>query len=89
MPFTLGSEWFAGSGATRSISPARDRLVGVALGILVMWFVFDQIWPVRTSDALRKSCFASARYGLQFDGAASKKSPSVRDGLGNLVFDRS
>jgi hypothetical protein len=24
-----------------------------------------------------------------FDGAASKKSPSVRDGLGNLVLDGS
>jgi hypothetical protein len=42
---SLGSEWFTGSGATGSISPARDRLIGVALGILLMWFVFDQIWP--------------------------------------------
>jgi hypothetical protein len=66
-----------------------DRLIGVSLGILLKWFVFDQIWPVRTSDARRKSCFASSRCGPQFDVAASKKSPSVRDGLGNLVFDRS
>lgn len=44
-----------GSSATTSISPARDRLIGIVLGVLVMWFVFDQIWPVRTSEALRKS----------------------------------
>lgn len=37
------------------IAPARDRVIGVALGILVMWFVFDQLWPVRTTDALRSS----------------------------------
>lgn len=41
-----------GFGATSLINPARDRLVGVGLGILVMWFVFDQLWPVRTSTAL-------------------------------------
>jgi multidrug resistance protein MdtO len=44
-----------GSSATTSISPARDRPIGIVLGVLVMWFVFDQIWPVRTSEALRKS----------------------------------
>ncbi|MEK6398527.1 MAG: FUSC family protein, partial [Terriglobus sp.] len=42
----------AGFGAANQIAPARDRVIGIALGILVMWFVFDQIWPVRTSHAL-------------------------------------
>ncbi|SDF41688.1 multidrug resistance protein MdtO [Terriglobus roseus] len=42
----------AGFGAASQIAPARDRVIGIALGILVMWFVFDQIWPVRTSHAL-------------------------------------
>jgi multidrug resistance protein MdtO len=41
-----------GSSATTSISPARDRLMGIAVGVLVMWFVFDQLWPVRTTQAL-------------------------------------
>jgi multidrug resistance protein MdtO len=38
--------------ATTQISTARDRVIGVALGTLVMWFIFDQMWPVRTSQAL-------------------------------------
>jgi multidrug resistance protein MdtO len=38
--------------AATSISPARDRVIGISLGILVMWFIFDQLWPVRTSTAL-------------------------------------
>jgi multidrug resistance protein MdtO len=44
-----------GSSATTSISPARDRLMGIAVGVLVMWFVFDQVWPARTTEALGKS----------------------------------
>jgi multidrug resistance protein MdtO len=43
-----------GFSATSNIAPARDRVIGVALGILVMWFIFDQLWPSRTSDALRQ-----------------------------------
>lgn len=41
-----------GFSAATLIAPARDRLIGVAIGIVVMWFVFDQLWPVRTSAAL-------------------------------------
>jgi multidrug resistance protein MdtO len=44
-----------GFGATTNITFARDRLIGVGLGILVMWFIFDQLWPARTSDALARS----------------------------------
>ena len=44
-----------GFSAATQIAPARDRVIGVALGILVMWFIFDQLWPVRTTDALRSS----------------------------------
>jgi multidrug resistance protein MdtO len=38
--------------ATTQIATARDRVIGVALGVIVMWFIFDQIWPTRTSQAL-------------------------------------
>ena len=43
-----------GFSAATQISPARDRVIGVALGILVMWFVFDQLWPTRTTEALNQ-----------------------------------
>lgn len=39
--------------AADQIAPARDRVIGIALGICVMWFVFDQLWPARPSDLLR------------------------------------
>ncbi len=41
-----------GFGATTQIATARDRVFGVVLGVLIMWFIFDQIWPTRTSQAL-------------------------------------
>jgi len=43
-----------GFSASTTISPARDRVFGVTLGIVVMWIVFDQLWPVRPSQALRQ-----------------------------------
>jgi multidrug resistance protein MdtO len=41
-----------GFSATTQIATARDRVIGVTLGVIVMWFIFDQIWPARTSEAL-------------------------------------
>jgi multidrug resistance protein MdtO len=36
------------------LAPARDRFVGIMLAVIVMWFVFDQIWPVRTVTEMRR-----------------------------------
>lgn len=36
------------------LAPARDRLAGIMLAVIVMWFVFDQIWPVRTTTEMRR-----------------------------------
>jgi multidrug resistance protein MdtO len=44
----------SGSGAPTRLAPARDRFVGVMLAVVVMWFVFDQIWPVRTLVQMRR-----------------------------------
>ncbi|RZU41281.1 FUSC family protein [Edaphobacter modestus] len=43
-----------GFSASATIAPARDRVIGVALGIAAMWLVFDQLWPLRPSQALRQ-----------------------------------
>ncbi len=43
-----------GFGAATQIAPARDRVIGVGLGILVLWFIFDQMWPVRTTTSLEQ-----------------------------------
>ncbi|SEG63486.1 multidrug resistance protein MdtO [Bryocella elongata] len=43
----------AGPRAATELAPARDRLFGILLAILVMWVVFDWIWPVRTVTTMR------------------------------------
>lgn len=42
-----------GSNAQTQLAPARDRLIGVLLALLVMWVVFDWIWPVRAVTEMR------------------------------------
>ncbi|MFC6646524.1 FUSC family protein [Granulicella cerasi] len=40
--------------APAQLNPARDRLAGILLATFVMWFVMDQIWPVRTVTVMRQ-----------------------------------
>ncbi|HEY1743004.1 MAG TPA: FUSC family protein, partial [Granulicella sp.] len=46
---------FEGFSAPTQLAPARDRLVGILLALVVMAFVFDLLWPVRTVTAMRSS----------------------------------
>ena len=46
---------FQGFGPPQELAPARDRFVGILVALVVMWFVFDQIWPVRTVTIMRRS----------------------------------
>jgi multidrug resistance protein MdtO len=41
--------------APTELAPARDRLIGILVALAVMWFVFDQMWPVRTVTAMRRA----------------------------------
>jgi multidrug resistance protein MdtO len=44
----------SGFTAPTELAPARDRLAGIMLAVVVMWLVFDQIWPVRTTTEMRR-----------------------------------
>jgi multidrug resistance protein MdtO len=46
---------FEGFSAPVQLAPARDRLMGLLLALVVMAFVFDLLWPVRTATAMRSS----------------------------------
>ena len=70
--------------ATTQIAPARDRVIGVALGILVMWFIFDQLWPTRTSDALTRVLLSIGKATSRL--AAARQSASGR--LEKFAFER-
>lgn len=61
---------FEGSSAPTHLAPPRDRLIGILLALVVMWIVFDQIWPVRTVTLMRRA-FAT----LLHDGARLFRMP--------------
>src|SRR6266487_4430407 len=38
-----------------SLTVARDRVVGILLGLCIMWLVFDQLWSAPTAVEMRKT----------------------------------
>ena len=53
--FSFFTVTLATSSAPTELAPARDRLVGIGLALTIMWFVFDQVWPVRTITMMRQA----------------------------------
>ena len=53
--FSFFAVTLATSSAPTELAPARDRLVGIGLALAIMWFVFDQVWPVRTISMMRQA----------------------------------
>lgn len=44
-----------------SLEVARDRVVGILLGLFIMWLVFDQLWVTQASVEMRNSIISSLR----------------------------
>jgi multidrug resistance protein MdtO len=44
-----------------SLSIARDRVVGILLGLLMMWLVFDQLWSAPAGVGMKKALGAILR----------------------------
>jgi multidrug resistance protein MdtO len=85
---------FEGFSAPTELAPARDRLIGMLLALVIMWFVFDQIWPVRTVTAMRKAFAAilqsEARFLRLFEAARENrkilsKVDALRDQIGKTM----
>lgn len=53
--FSFYTVAFEGFSAPVKLEPARDRLIGILLALAIMWFAFDQLWPVRTTAVMRKA----------------------------------
>jgi multidrug resistance protein MdtO len=87
---------FEGSSAPTQLAPARDRLIGILLALIVMWIVFDQIWPVRTVSAMRHALAVVLRAGarlFRLPEAATrgtdvfKEADALRHQVGKTVAD--
>jgi multidrug resistance protein MdtO len=85
---------FEGFSAPTQLAPARDRLIGILFALVVMWFVFDQIWPVRTVTAMRRVLASVLRSGASLFRIVDRASPDdqlerevdgVRDRVGKNI----
>lgn len=83
-----------GFSAPTELAPARDRFVGILLGVVVMWFVLDQIWPVRTITVMRRVVVSvlrdASRVIALLDNAMPsadhmRESDTLRDRLGKQL----
>jgi len=44
-----------------SLTVARDRVIGILLGLFMMWLVFDQLWSASAVEAMKKSFVTNLR----------------------------
>src|SRR6266850_526473 len=49
-----------------SLLPARDRALGILLGLLAMWLVFDHLWGVPAVVEMKKTFLSSLRMLAEF-----------------------
>jgi len=49
-----------------SLAVARDRVVGILLGLFIMWLVFDQLWGASAGIEMRKRFISNLRLLAQF-----------------------
>jgi multidrug resistance protein MdtO len=50
-----------------SLAVARDRVVGILLGLFMMWLVFDQLWSTPAAVDMRKTFISNLRLLAQLE----------------------
>jgi multidrug resistance protein MdtO len=63
-----------------SLSVGRDRVVGVFLGLLMMWLIFDRLWSAPASVEMRRAFISTLRLVAQFarEPVSSEIRPALR-----------
>ena len=78
-----------------SLSIAGDRVVGILLGLIMMWLVFDQLWGASAVSDMKRAFLSAVRLLAQFArepisrdyNVAAERSYSLREAINNN-FDR-
>jgi multidrug resistance protein MdtO len=74
-----------------SLSIARDRVVGILFGLIMMWFVFDQLWGASAVSDMKRAFLSAVRLLAEFArepisrdyNVAAERSYSLRDAINN------
>jgi multidrug resistance protein MdtO len=78
-----------------SLGVARDRVVGILIGLFAMWLVFDQLWGTLASVEMKRTFIANLRWLAEFERQplseerqlAIERSYSLREAI-NTNFDK-
>jgi len=78
-----------------SLAVARDRVVGILIGLLAMWLIFDQLWGASALIEMQRTFVSSVRLlsGLMREPASANirvaigRSSSLRESI-NANFDK-
>lgn len=78
-----------------SLVLARDRVIGILLGLVMMWLVFDRFWSVSAAVQMKRTFVSNLRLLAQFAREpisddlrnASERSYSLRESI-NSNFDQ-
>jgi multidrug resistance protein MdtO len=70
-----------------SLSVARDRVVGVLVGLFMMWLVFDQLWGSRAAVEMKKIFISNLRLLAEFtrDPLPGREKPWHSDSLRETI----
>jgi multidrug resistance protein MdtO len=77
-----------------SLVPARDAVLGVVLGVVAMWLVFDHLWAQTSSASVRALLLGTLRSVVNFKAIPAESSLEVNQRLTaesskiNLNFDK-
>jgi len=81
--------------AQTSLIPARDRVIGILLGLAMMWLIFDQLWGAPAAVEMKKTFVSNLRMLAQFARepiakdmrAALERNHALRETI-NTNFDK-
>ena len=74
-----------------SLSIARDRVVGILLGLIMIWLVFDQLWGASAVSDMKRAFLSAVRLLAEFArepisrdyNVAAERSYSLREAINN------
>ena len=77
-----------------SLSIARDRVVGILFGLIMMWLVFDQLWGASAVSDMKRAFLSAVRLLAEFARepisrdfkVAVDRSYSVREAINNNFY---
>jgi len=66
-----------------SLEVARDRVLGIMLGLFMMWLVFDQLWGAPSVVGMKKTFVSSLRLLAQFarEPLSEPQATSIKQGI--------